>query len=599
MKLKETLAWHPLLFDLCMIFLLFLGFLLYLVPEQGADPDFWGRLSVPAYFYQTGHLPRLDPFSYTAYHHLWIDHEWLSGFVFYWILMAFGEPGILVFKYVLIMAAFAVLFSLSRRCHPDASPWYPYYGFLLLGPVYMLGYAATIRCQLFSFFFFCFFLWILEQVRLQKCSKCLLLGLFPISIIWANLHGGVSIGFVLVLLYGIGEIVANPPYFPSFRAGRKLLPATAWPYFLCAAGMLLVITLCNPYGWAYIEYLFYALRLDRSNITEWRPLPFGVGYWQSVTLILIILLLLGAHAYGFFRKAPEEKKEALRKLTTPSLVLLFLVMSTLKTLRFQTFLVFSTVAYLPLLISPVWFQSAILMQALDRLKGRAACITHQLRTPIQVVLRYGPSVFPILLAVFAVCTLILPPSHKPLLNVAIPDENNSNKRATHYPIGAIRFLQASPYHGRLMNAFTQGEFIYWNLYPKFLIAMDGRYEEVYSQQTFLDIHRFQTAVNPVDPKWMDRFLNKYRPDFILIEAKAAMAAALMDTGAWKTIYTDHDFALLARPDVLAQFPAWLPPTSDHHRHHCRITIQDFFHPDDLKRFGEQPDFMPANPTFIH
>ena len=48
----------------------------------GYDYDYWARISVGKFFMQTGLVPKQDFFSYTPTH-VWYDHEWGSGVVFY------------------------------------------------------------------------------------------------------------------------------------------------------------------------------------------------------------------------------------------------------------------------------------------------------------------------------------------------------------------------------------------------------------------------------------------------------------------------------------------------------------------------------------
>ena len=68
-------------------------FLLLLLGNQ-ADLDLWGKLALGAVRQQTGLVPQHDPFSYTASHAPWVDHEWGAGAIFYHTLIALGSPGL-------------------------------------------------------------------------------------------------------------------------------------------------------------------------------------------------------------------------------------------------------------------------------------------------------------------------------------------------------------------------------------------------------------------------------------------------------------------------------------------------------------------------
>jgi hypothetical protein len=75
-------------------------------------------------------------------------------------------------------------------------------------------------------------------------------------VVWANCHGGFVVGFAVLLLEILERTVRGER--PWHLAG-----------VVVAMGALVAV---NPYGFAYYEYLQGALGMERSLITEWRPL---------------------------------------------------------------------------------------------------------------------------------------------------------------------------------------------------------------------------------------------------------------------------------------------------------------------------------------
>lgn len=80
-KLRNTLA-SPLA-----LFLLPLMIMAWrLLSPSEADPDLFARVAVGRLVQAHGAIPLIDPFAFTPTLPLWIDHEWLSGVVFWFVI---------------------------------------------------------------------------------------------------------------------------------------------------------------------------------------------------------------------------------------------------------------------------------------------------------------------------------------------------------------------------------------------------------------------------------------------------------------------------------------------------------------------------------
>lgn len=527
--------------------------LLRLTTEQIADPDLWGRLSIGAILSQTHHFPYHDYFSYTSYGAPWIDHEWLSGLIFYQTLALTGEPGLLLLKYSLLALTLLLLY----RHHPK-HPTLPFYALLLLTPIITSGFSTTIRCQTFSFLLFTLFISLLESVRTRQKSPKTLLWLLPLIALWANLHGGFVLGILLVFLYGIGALL--PP---------KSNPR---PYFAITLTMILVTGLLNPYGFSYWHYILDALALNRNHIPEWRPLPLLTPtFWELKLLILTTLATLCL----YFKKRPHPIAWA------PILVTGMTLLMALKSIRFQTFLPLAVLCYLPL-----WLPSHLPDTWQKRLKSLPAFI----KPSVQIWI-------PALIGTLSVFTLTLNNAHAPLLKSTVPDELTPGPPgAIKYPVAITRFLQASPWHGNILNLFTPGEFLYWELYPRFKVAVDGRYEEVYTHAQVLENHRFYQTVEMKHPERTLRYADESGADFLLIQSDSPNLSLFENSPQWQVLIADPTYTLLVRasswavlPPFLSDHLAALPLRDDH-----AYTIGDFFTPGDLSRFKSYPT-SPTSP----
>src|SRR3989339_2291474 len=73
---------------------------------NSADWDLWARLAVGKIFFQTGSVLQHDIFAYTPTKDIWIDHEWGSGVIFYFLSQHLGDYGLLMLKFLLTFFIF-------------------------------------------------------------------------------------------------------------------------------------------------------------------------------------------------------------------------------------------------------------------------------------------------------------------------------------------------------------------------------------------------------------------------------------------------------------------------------------------------------------
>ncbi len=524
---------------------------LFAVSGQIADPDLWGRLSVAALTVQRKAFPYFDVFSYTAPHARWIDHEWLTGFVFYFFLVQLGEPWFVGLNAALMLTVIGLAFLTHRRLY-QVSPLYAFYGVLALLGILGWGWTSTMRSQMFSFALFAVFITLLEAIRLERLRQRWLWALIPLGILWGNLHGGFIMGVLLLGCYGLATVMANP------REGVRL----AAKYWL--VGLLIVVSLgfCNPYGWDYIVFLLKAWTWDRSLIGEWSSLRFGNELFLELqALILVMSLILLANWWPGFK----TKRLPDLSIVLPTLVLGLLMAMSIKSLRMQTFFAIGAIYYAPLVIS-----SALLQRELPKAWVR----WFQSKQWLFLVLLPG-----LLGAMTVVGLVFMQRQPVKLLQVPVTDElTQGNDVVFRYPVAALRYLEQSPYHGKLLVRFGLGEFAYWRLYPRFKVSMDGRYEEVYTQQAFLRNDAFFNRHKHKQSIQAAQQIHHSPADFILIEADMPNLAALEKSGQWQLLYNDYYFQVWGRNRFKPYVPI-RPIVTER-----IMTLRDFVGPDTLKRF---------------
>ena len=528
--------------------LLGLGAWLALLGPLGRDnyvcDDLWGKLSIPAVWLATGKFPYLDRFSYTAWGGRWVDHEWLSGVVFYATLAVGGDAGLSLLKALMIGVLIAGAFW-TARLHRLSVLWPA--GLLLLGmPHLHNSLAATGRPQLFTFCLLPGLLAFLEWVRLTKGLRRL--WVVPVvGALWANAHGGFVTGLAMVLCYALGEALRGKP----------------WKPYLAAAAAWAAATLLNPYGLGYWRFLAYALSLPRPEITEWG----AVLLWDTECWGLKLSILTAAVAIALAFERCRVQRRSWRELPWPQILILVVSFwQAFRAFKLTSIGVLSAACCVPPLLA--W-----------ALPGR-------LEDPEAGVPRSLAAVGLAAAVLWASgCWFIMHPRFQPwrvqVRDNGYPVRYRQGKRP--YPVEAVRFLEESGGCGNLLSPFTGGEFVYWRLYPRFRVSIDGRLECVYPMESFR---------RELDGAWegsLDTPALK-QADWVLIERNIPLYGSLLDSPRWEAVHRDDTYAVFKRlppgarrsapPAVQAPPPGaagWAP-------------VSAYFHPrQDLQRFKAYAD----------
>ncbi len=212
--------------------------------------DLWWHLRTGQLILEQGHIPRVDPFTYTAEGRPWVTHEWLAEILFYLLHRAGGANLLVICKALLsgltlALAGWAGLVGHRARERLPAAAL----GILLAAP--LLAIRAFVRPHLLTALLLAVTLLLLRKES-ATARPVWRWALPPLFLLWANLHSGFLLGLGLVVLYWAGEAI-------SIRIGAAAPAATpCWRGRLLALGASLLATLANPH---HVEALLYPVRL--------------------------------------------------------------------------------------------------------------------------------------------------------------------------------------------------------------------------------------------------------------------------------------------------------------------------------------------------
>ena len=231
-----------------------------------AQTDTWWQLRAGEVMWQSHHIMLRDEFSHTVSGGYWPNHEWLAQVLFFAAYKAGGLPLLTALCAAVVTVCWAVVASLTPTPRGVR--------LVLLGAgAVMTSPAWSLRPQVFTLALVAITLWIIVDRRR-------LWTLAPVFVVWANLHGGVSLGVVLLAAALVSTLIVRPTEF------RRMA-------IVAAAGLL--CTAATPLGFTlWAEVPMSLARLHDYGVMEWqRPglelvdLPF----WIASLAVLVTLFI--------------------------------------------------------------------------------------------------------------------------------------------------------------------------------------------------------------------------------------------------------------------------------------------------------------------
>ncbi|OLD66305.1 MAG: hypothetical protein AUI47_00195 [Acidobacteria bacterium 13_1_40CM_2_68_5] len=262
---------------------IFLALLVVIVGAHRMFGDADGATHVATGLWILDHrrIPGTDPFSGTAAGAVWFAHEWLADVASALAYRVAGCAGLLAGSALVIVLAHVLLFRFLVRRGDDV--------LVSFGAVVAAAATASshwlARPHLLTVLFLVVWTVVLEQVLGGRWRPRALLGLPPLALVWANVHGGFLVAFIVLACYTAGTLIAALPRGTASRPG--------------AARARSLLTPVNPWGWRLPRHLlsFFARRGPALRATaEFAPaaLDDRAGAALLVYLALVVAGIVGA-----------------------------------------------------------------------------------------------------------------------------------------------------------------------------------------------------------------------------------------------------------------------------------------------------------------
>ncbi|MBA3377102.1 MAG: hypothetical protein H0U00_15035 [Actinobacteria bacterium] len=224
-------------------------------------------------------LPSVDELTVLGRGQTWTDQQWAAQLMAYGSHELGGHGLLAVVVALFAIGAFAIAAIAARQL--GAGPraiLLTFFPVLLAAP-----WTFTIRAQVFALPLFTGLIWLLASEARNPTRRVYLV--FPLLVVWANLHGSAALAAMLTMLLGAIELAS--------ARGRAELRSIA---LLVLSPLALLAT---PYGPVDTARYYHLLLVDppfgRELVTEWRRTD---PSWDTLVFYLLAAFALAAVVLG-------------------------------------------------------------------------------------------------------------------------------------------------------------------------------------------------------------------------------------------------------------------------------------------------------------
>jgi hypothetical protein len=463
------------------------------------DTDMWWHLSAGKQIVTSGSLRTPDVFSYTRPGVYWLDHSWLPDVGMYWLFTSGGFTALGLFVAISAVLSLAVLWF-----QMEGSPLVKAFLVILAG-IIASGNWST-RPQVLTLVMMAVTGLVLYRYKWKGKKQIWLLPI--LSLVWANLHAGFLVLFMLVGLMIAGELL-------NHSLGMKGDQVLSWKSIRNLALWGLVSALAvnlNPNGfllWLAPLRQNVGVSLALPLISEWASPdfhnPFFIPFFVMVFGMLAAIALSG-------RRIDLTDLLTFAWFTGMTLVsqrnMGVFAMASAPILSRELFAAWETNrGYLHLDRIPVWFENRFPSK---KPKPSAFRGQHILN-----------------LSIFGILVLV---GMSKLIYATSPALVNTYM-AKSYPVGAVDWIKENKPQGNLFNAYNWGGFLTWYL-PSYPVFIDGRVDP-YGNEI---IGQWLSVVK-ADPGWQN-ILDQWNVHLVLLEPDRPLVHELPGVG-WQLLYQDQ------------------------------------------------------------
>lgn len=470
--------------------LIYLGFLAY-GSSLLRDGDTYWHLAAGRWILDHGAIPFQDPFSQTMQGSPWTAHEWLSEVILALAWQAAGWAGVIALTASAFAGAIAILTRfLLKNFEAVHALIFAALAVMMAAP-HLLARPHVLAMPLMV-------LWTAQLVRGADQGRAPGLWMLPVMTLWANLHGGFTLGLALTLFFA-AEGVLN-----ARKKNETLLAVKSWALFV---GLSLISALLTPHGIKGILFTVQILSGSYAldHIGEWQSPSFHS--FQPLEIWLMVGLAVALH-------------QGLRLPVMRLILLLGLLHLALKYARNVELIGLLAPLFLAAPLARLWQERAEAGRQLAKMDR------------IFQELARGASrrTVALTMAGLGLITLLFVQLSSPVPKEAIS------------PAGALQAVQQAHLTGPVLNEYSFGGYLIYSGIAPFIDGRADMYGDTFMKAYF-------DAINLTTSDGLQKLLQKYHIEWTLLPPGSAAVALLDHLPEWRRLYADKVAVVHVRKTV--------------------------------------------------
>lgn len=484
------------------LILIFYGSVLFHKINLPTD-DLGRHLTNGKIIWETKSIAETNLYSYTEPDFPFLNHHWLSGVVFYFLFILVGFNGLILFKIILLLAAFSLIFFVAAK---KGNFWLA--SFISIPVIFILSERTDIRPEIFSYFFSALFLYLLSYFSDNLKSKKIY-WLIPLQILWVNLHIYFFIGPAMVAGFLLEKIIKNRKNLKNNPVIKRL-----FALFL----LLFVACFLNPTGY---KNVFYPLNIFKNygyDVAENKS-PFFLEHLMHNPAIPFFKLGLGLLIASFIISIIFRNFSLFFFLASFSTAIAGII--AIRNFPFFALMLFPTIA-----ISLKEF-------------------FHNLFQQIKIKKPSFSPWFNILATIFLIILLFASDRYE--IKKGLPPNKEKGMGLTFESNSAAEFFKRENLKGPIFNNYDIGSYLIYHLYPAEKIFVDNR-PEAYPKLFFDGVY---LPMQMDENKWQE-IQDKYNFNVIFFPqqegtwwGQSFLTIRLQDPN-WSLIYADSQAVILLK-----------------------------------------------------
>jgi hypothetical protein len=489
-----------------LLMLILLALVFGMAANLPQDTDTWWQLHTGKYILQNRIIPMTDPFSMTRLGQAWLDPAWGTQIIIASVynlfgggasLPASGSVGLMV--YTALFAALGMFFIYQAS---EGNAYVKAFVIILASATANIFWSA--RPQMITFAMSALVLYLLSRHRHGKKG----LWILPIlTILWVNMHGGFSVGFIILGCAIVGEglnIFWTPNEEASqLNSNRSLSLRT----LVIVTVVSFAVVVINPYTTQLWTYAFSAVASQtvvlQQFLQEWASPNFHTKEtWP------FLLLLLGTLVAFRLSKLPPDWTQILQ---VSGFALLSLYSG-------------RNISIFALVVAPA------LIQHIDAiLKDKKWLRENSRRASV------GSPLINWVLLIFIVIGVAAK------VWITAEPKNALRVQSETFPIKAVAYLNEHKPDGPMFNSYNWGGYIMFAA-PDYKTFVDGR-TDLYGDQLLTE------WLDAISARNWEQIFQKWNIKLAFIESVSPLAGVLRYDTRWKALYQDDQasiFQLVAR-----------------------------------------------------